>query len=208
MIRIFIADDHAMMREGLKRIIATVDSMRSVAEAADGLELLNKLDEVDCELLLLDMTMQDVDGMELIRQVKKQKPALPILVLSMHNAGKIAAAALKAGASGYLTKDSDPDRLVEAIHKVASGGRYIDPGMVDKIVFDGAGEMLPHDNLSQRERQIFFMIVAGKSNSQIATDLFLSAKTVSTHKNRILEKMAADNVADLVRYTIKYQLTG
>ncbi|WP_034301630.1 response regulator transcription factor [Herbaspirillum sp. RV1423] len=207
MIKILIADDHGMMREGLKRIIATTGKMMVVAEAVNGLEVLEKLGKADCNLLLLDLTMQGISGMDLIKQVKNRRPGLSILVLSMHNEGKIAAAALKAGARGYLTKDSDPDRLLEAIQKVAGGGRYIDPSMVDKIVFEDEENVLPHEHLSQRERQIFIMIAAGKSTGKIAAELFLSAKTVSTHKRRILEKMNADNAADLVRYSVAHQLT-
>ncbi|CAN5467912.1 response regulator transcription factor [soil metagenome] len=206
MIKIFIADDHAMMREGLKRIIASADEMMIVGEAVDGQDVLAKIDKTPCDVLMLDMTMPGMAGLELIQHVKKSRPELPIIVLSMHSVGKIAAAALKAGANGYLTKDSDPDRLVEVIRKIAGGGRYIDPAMVDKIVFDSEEEMQAHEYLSDRERQIFLMLVAGKTTNRIARELFLSAKTVSTHKKRILEKMKMDNSADLVRYAIEHNL--
>lgn len=207
MIKIFIADDHAMMREGIKRIIASADEMMIVAEAVDGQDVLTKIVTSMCDVLMLDMSMPGMAGLDLIQQVKKCRPELPIIVLSMYSEGQIAAAALKAGANGYLTKDSDPDRLVEVIRKIASGGRYIDPAMVDKIVFDCEDEVQAHEYLSEREHQIFLMVVAGKATNRIASELFLSAKTVSTHKKRILEKMKMDNSADLVRYAIEHHLT-
>jgi len=210
MIRIFIADDHGMMREGLKKIIASTGDMRVVGEAMDGQEALEKIESIDCDVLMMDMTMPRIGGLDLIKLIKNRKRLLPILVLSMHNEGNIVTAALKAGASGYLTKDSDPDHLVEAIHKVASGGRYIDPSMVDKLVFESGltDEKPSHERLSERECQIFLMIVAGKSTGEIAAELFLSAKTVSTHKKRIMEKMNIGNTADLVRYAIEHRLPG
>ncbi|RJF97043.1 DNA-binding response regulator [Noviherbaspirillum cavernae] len=197
-----------MMRAGLKRIIASTTDMVVVGEAVDSADVQRQIGKTDCDVLTLDMTMPGLSGIELIKEIKKQKPGLPILILSMHNVGKIAGAALRAGAGGYLTKDADPERLIEAIQKLAGGGKYIDPAMVDKLVFDGADDKKPHENLSERERQIFFMIVAGQSTSQIAADLGLSAKTVSTHKKRIMEKMDVDNGADLVRYAIEKHLVA
>lgn len=206
--KVFIADDHAMMRAGLKRIMDSTDDMTVVAEAVDSADVLRQIGEVDCDVLMLDMAMPGLSGIDLIKEVKQIKPDLPILILSMNNVGTIAGAALRAGARGYLTKDADPDCLIEAIQKMASGGKYIDPSMIDKLVFDTADEKNPHESLSERERQIFFMIVAGKSTSVIAAELDLSAKTVSTHKKRIMEKMNVDNSAELVRYAIKRQLTA
>lgn len=208
MIKVFIADDHAMMREGVKRIIASANEMVVVGEAVDGVEVLVKIAHSDCDVLMLDMTMPGMSGMDLIKQVKKYKPMLPILVLSMHNVGKIVAAALKAGANGYLTKDSDPDRLVDVLRTIAKGGKYIDPVMAQTLIFGGTEEKRPHEYLSEREYQIFRLIVEGKSTSLIANELFLSAKTVSTHKKRILEKMNTDNTAELVRYAIEHQLVS
>lgn len=195
-----------MMREGVRRIISTANEMQVVGEAEDGLETLDALRKVECDVLMLDMTMPGVGGIELIQRVKEFKSDLPILVLSMHNVAKIAAAALKAGAVGYLTKDSDPEYLVDVINKVASGGKYIDPVVADKIVFEGVEEQLPHLSLSGREYEIFMMIVAGKSTSRIADELFLSPKTVSTHKKHIMEKMQMENAADMVRYAFEHHL--
>ena len=195
-----------MMREGVRRIISTANEMQVVGEAEDGVETLDALRKVECDILMLDMTMPGMGGIELIQRVKEFQSDLPILVLSMHNVAKIAAAALKAGAAGYLTKDSDPERLVDVIGKIASGGKYVDPVVADKIVFDGVEEQLPHLSLSGREYEILMMIVAGKSTSRIADELFLSPKTVSTHKKHIMEKMQMENAADMVRYAIEHHL--
>ncbi|RZI45026.1 response regulator transcription factor [Herbaspirillum sp. HC18] len=208
MTKVFIADDHAMMRAGLKRIMTSAVDMEVVAEAVDSDTVLAQIGNVDCDILVLDMAMPGLGGIDLIKEVKKQKPNLPILILSMYNVGKIAGAALRAGAGGYLTKDADPECLIEAIKKLATGGKYIDPAMIDKLVFDSTEEQKPHETLSDRERQIFFMIVAGKSTSQIAIDLDLSAKTVSTHKKRIMEKMNVESGAGLVRYAVEKNLTA
>lgn len=209
MIKIFIVDDHGLMREGLKEIIAGDQGIQVVGEAADGQGAVDKIGCVDCDILMMDMLMPGMGGIELIRIIRSRKQSLPILVLSMYNEGKIAVAALKAGANGYLTKAGTPEQLVEAIHKVSQGGWYIDPCMVNKVIFDaGCDDKPPHECLSERERQIFFMIVAGKSTGEIAGELYLSAKTISTHKKRIMEKIGSDNVADLVRYAVKHCLSG
>lgn len=205
MLKVFIADDHAMMREGLKRIIDCTNEMRVHEEAVDGDEVLEKVHGTICDILMLDVTMPGVAGIELIKRVKTCRPELPVLILSMHNIEKIAAAALKAGASGYLTKDSDPDRLIEGIRTISRGGQYVDPVIAAKII-QGGTEKQPHEYLSAREHEIFLMIVAGRSTGQIAEELFLSAKTVSTHKKRIMEKMGVDNAADLIRYATKHHL--
>lgn len=207
MIKIFIADDHAMMREGLRRIIASADDMRIVTEAIDGGGVMQQIESSACDLLMLDMTMPGVSGIDLIREVRKARPNLPILVLSMHNTGKIVTAALRAGANGYLTKDSDPDSLVGIIRKVAQGGRHVDSAIAAEIVFDGI-EGQPHEYLSERENQIFRMLVDGRSTNQIADMLAINAKTVSTYKRRVMEKMKADSTADLVRYAVAHHLTA
>ncbi|HEY8607961.1 MAG TPA: response regulator transcription factor [Noviherbaspirillum sp.] len=206
MIKVFIADDHAMMRAGVKRILAAETGMQVVAEAVDGADVLRQLPDTDCDVLLLDMTMPGVNGTELIQKVKLLKGSLPVMVLSMHNVGRIAAASLRAGACAYLTKDSDPELLVEVIRKVAAGGRYVDPAVASKIVLEGQHGAEPHETLSPREREVFFMIVEGMPTGQIAEALHLSAKTVSTHKKNIMEKMNAESTAELVRYAMQRQL--
>jgi DNA-binding NarL/FixJ family response regulator len=208
MIRVVIADDHTIVREGLKQLLLAASDLEVAGEARDGHEVLERVRNSDFDVLLLDMSMPGKSGMELIRQVKGEKPKLRILVLSMHAEHQYAVRAIKAGASGYLTKDSASRELVSAIRKVASGGAFISPEVAEALALGAMpqAEGPPHATLSDREYQVFRMLVAGKSVSDIAAELNLSAKTVSTHKARLMEKMALDNQAELVRYAIKHRL--
>lgn len=207
MIRIIIADDHAIVRSGLKQIIATTEDIVVVGEATKGQEVLDRIDEWQVDLLLLDMAMPGVQGVDLIRSIRTRSPALPILVLSMHNEGQIVARALKAGACGYVTKDSEPEVLIAGIRKIADGGKFMDPALVDVMLFDASsGIAQPRQALSGRERQVLEGISAGQSLGQIAESLHLSPKTVSTHKMRLMEKLGIDNNADLMRYAIRHGL--
>lgn len=207
MIRIFIADDHAMVRGGLKQIIGTCSDMQVVGEATDGNALLSSLQRGACDLLLLDMTMPGLSGIDLIQRLQKEHPALPVLILSMHNEGQFVARALKAGASGYVTKGSEPEVLLAAIRKIAPGGRFIDPSLVEAMVFETpATGALPHESLSERELQILKLIAAGLPLGRIADQLHLSPKTVSTYKMRLMDKLGIDNNADLIRYASRNEL--
>ncbi len=207
MIRILIADDHAIVRGGLKQIIATTTDIVAAGEATHGAEVIDKVRQSDLDLLLLDMTMPGLSGVDLVRRVRGDKPDLPILVLSMHNEGQVVSRALRAGASGYVTKDSDPAILLSAIRKVAAGGRFIDPALVDAIVFEvGDSDKAPHECLSDREFQVLQKIVGGEAIGEIGTALNLSAKTISTHKMRLMQKLGVDNNADLIRYAIRHGL--
>ncbi|MGB4063933.1 MAG: response regulator transcription factor [Azonexus sp.] len=209
MIRIIIADDHAIMRSGLRQIIATTDDIVVVGEATKGLEVLDRIEEWQFDLLLLDMGMPGVQGVDLIQSIRSRSPALPILVLSMHNEGQIVARAIKAGACGYVTKDSEPEILIAGIRRVAAGGKFMDPALVDVMLFDTtSGVEQPRQALSGRERQVLEGISAGQSLGQIAEELHLSPKTVSTHKMRLMEKLSIDNNADLMRYAIRHGLAG
>jgi len=207
-IRVVIADDHTIVREGLKQLLLAASDLEIAGEARDGHEVLERVRNSDFDVLLLDMSMPGKSGMELIRQVKGEKPKLRILVLSMHAEHQYAVRAIKAGASGYLTKDSASRELVSAIRKVAGGGAYISPEVAEALALGAMpqAEGPPHATLSDREYQVFRMLAAGKSVSDIAAELNLSAKTVSTHKARLMEKMALDNQAELVRYAIKHRL--
>ncbi|WP_079434385.1 response regulator transcription factor [Zoogloea sp. LCSB751] len=208
MINLMIADDHAIVRSGLKQIIATTIDIAVVAEATRGEDIFAQLQRRAVELLLLDMSMPGLAGLALIGRLQVEHPQLPILVLSMHNEGQIVARALRAGASGYVTKDSEPEVLLAAIRKVAHGGRFIDPALVDLMVFDrGPSRPLAHEALSERERQVLEGIAAGLPLGEIADQLHLSPKTVSTHKMRLMEKLQVDNNADLIRYAIRHGLT-
>jgi DNA-binding NarL/FixJ family response regulator len=206
MIRVLLADDHAIMRDGLKEILATVDGFELVGEAANGNEVLDALHHELPDLLMMDMSMPGVSGISLIEQVKHRHPKLAVLVLTMLDDTQIALRALKAGADGYITKDRPAAELVAALRKVAGGGRYIDPKMVEKMLFDDAGADMPHNKLSSREMDVFRMLVQGAPLNEIASQLFISSKTVSSHKAHLLEKMGVNNVADLVRYAVQHDL--
>ena len=207
MIRILIADDHAIVRGGLKQIIATTSDIVVAAEAAQGSEVVDKLRSCAVDLLLLDMTMPGISGVDLIRRVRAEQPSLPVLVLSIHDEAQVASRALRAGATGYLTKDSDPDVLLAAIRKLADGGRFIDPKLVDAMVFEThRGDMPPHEMLSDREFQVLQMLAAGKSINEIADACALSAKTISTHKMRLMQKLGLANNAEVIRYAIRHGL--
>lgn len=207
MINLIIADDHAIVRHGVKQILALAIDIRVVGEAGDGEELLDVLMRTTCDLVLLDLNMPGLSGVDLIKRLHTDRPDIPILVLSMHIEGQIASRALKAGAVGYLTKDSEPEILIGAIRKVAGGGKFIDAALVETLVFDNDPESrAPHESLSKRELQVFLMLVSGKTVSEIASELYVSIKTVSTHKSRFMQKMNLATHTDLVRYAIQHQL--
>jgi DNA-binding NarL/FixJ family response regulator len=207
MINLIIADDHAIVRHGLKQILALAPDITVLGEAGGGHELQNVLAKTTCDLVLLDMNMPGLAGVDLIQWIRSKYPALSILVLSMHVEGQIASRALKAGARGYLTKDSEPEILIEAIRKVSAGGKFIDAALVETLVFDHDPEgSAPHEVLSERELQVFLMLASGRTISDIASELFLSIKTVSTHKFRLMRKMNLQTSTDLVRYAIRHQL--
>ncbi len=212
MIRLMLADDHAIVRGGLKQLLSLAPDIRVVAEAVDGAGVLEGLRHELPDLLLLDINMPGLSGPDLIQRVKAHWPALPVLVLSMHNEAHVAARVLKAGASGYVTKDSEIELLLGAIRRVAGGGRYIVPGLAEKLAFDlsgaDAGDEALHAALSERELEVFRLLVGGKSVNEIAQDLCISNKTVSTHKTRLLEKMKLAGTAELVRYAMQHGLFG
>jgi DNA-binding NarL/FixJ family response regulator len=208
MIRIVIADDHTIVREGLKQLLRTATDLEVVGEARDGHEALKIVRDTEFDVLLLDLSMPGKGGMELIRQVRDEKPKVRIVVLSMHAEHQYAVRAIKTGASGYLTKDSATTQLVAAIRKVAGGGAFISAEVAEQLALSAMphAEGPPHASLSNREYQIFQLLVAGKSVSDIALQLTLSVKTVSTHKARLMEKMGLANQAELVHYAIRHRL--
>lgn len=207
MIRVIVVDDHAIVRHGLKQILALAPDIAVVGEAGGGEALQLALARTPCDLVLLDMNMPGLAGVDLIHWLHAAHPDLPVLVLSMHVEGQIASRALKAGASGYLTKDSEPEILVGAIRRIAAGGKFIDAALVEALVFDhGPAAVAPHQGLTERERQVFLMLASGRTISEIANDLFLSVKTISTHKFRLMRKMNLQTSTDLVRYAIRHRL--
>lgn len=208
MIRVVIADDHTIVREGLKQILLTDPEIRIVAEARDGLEVMSCVRDLDFDLLLLDMSMPKKSGIELIKQIKGEKPKLRVLILSMHEEQQYAIRAIKSGASGYLTKESAPAQLLSAIRKVAAGGAFISSAVAEQLALGAMpqSEGPAHAALSDREYQVFQLLVSGKGVSDIAEQLNLSVKTVSTHKARLMEKMGMTNQTELIRYAIAHRL--
>jgi len=208
MIRVLLADDHAIVRAGLKEILADTGDIEVTGEAANGQEVLARVFTQDFDVAVLDMSMPGRNGIELIKLVKAEKPKLRILVLSMHSEEQYAVRALKAGASGYLTKESAADQLVAAIRRIAAGGAYVTPETAERLALGAAPRAVAaaHTLLSDREFQVFRMIARGVSVSQIARELSLSVKTISTHKTRILEKVGLANQAELIRYALEHHL--
>jgi two-component system, NarL family, invasion response regulator UvrY len=206
--RIIIADDHEIVRAGLKQIIADDPDLSVEGEASDGQELLEKLRKKKFDLVLLDMKMPGRSGLEILKQLKIEHPSLPVLVLSMHSEEQYAVRTIKAGASGYITKETAPDKLIEAIRRVCGGGKYISQSLAEKLadsISDTKGKP-PHEYLTDREFQVMCMIASGKTISEIARELFLSVKTISTYRQRILEKMGMKNNAEMTHYVISNNL--
>jgi DNA-binding NarL/FixJ family response regulator len=204
-VRIVLADDHAIVREGLKRIVGDVQDFQVIGEAADGTEVMKAVRELEFDVLVLDLSMPGRSGMELIKLVKAEKPKLRILVLSMHQEMQYAVRAIKSGASGYLTKETAPAQLEQAIRKISTGGAFISAEVAEQLALGAmpGGERLPHQSLSDREFEVFRMLVAGEGVTEIAAKLNLSVKTVSTHKANLMQKLGLSNQTELVRYAIK-----
>jgi DNA-binding NarL/FixJ family response regulator len=208
MLNILIADDHPIMRDGLRQILSASGDIVIAAEVGSGDEVLAKLKQADFDVLVLDLSMPGISGIELIKRVMIEKPKQHILILSMHKEELYAVRTLKAGASGYLCKDSASGQLIPAIRKVAAGGRFVSPEVAESLALEVSPQHhnLPHTQFSDREFQIFRMIAAGRSITEIADSLMLSVKTVSTYKTRILEKLHLSNAAGLIRYGLKHGL--
>jgi DNA-binding NarL/FixJ family response regulator len=208
MIRALIADDHAVVRQGLIQILGNIPEITVAGEAINGQEVLDKVRAEAWDVVILDISMPDCSGLDILKQLKSERPKLPVLVLSMHSEDQYAVRALKAGASGYLTKDSAPDELVKAIRKVVSGGRYVGSCLAERLAFEiGAdSSKLPHETLSDREFQVLRLIASGKSVTEIAAELSLSSKTVSTYRVRLLQKMNLKTNAELMHYAMQNHL--
>lgn len=208
MIKILIADDHAIVRKGLKQILSETSDMVVAAEAADGRQCLELVRENDLDLVLLDIAMPGRGGMDILKQLKHEKPKLPILMLSIYPEEQYAVRALKAGASGYLTKESAPEELIAAIQKVSQGGKYVSSSLAEKLAvyLETDTEKPVHETLSDREYQVMLMIASGKTVKQVADELSLSVKTISTYRARTLIKMGMKNNAEITYYAIKHAL--
>jgi two-component system invasion response regulator UvrY len=210
MIRILIADDHPVVRQGIRRIIdSTADDIVVVAEASDGRELIDRAGTIDHDLVLLDLSMPAMDGLDLLKQLKRERPAIPVVILTVSSEDQFAIRALKAGAAGYLMKETAPAELVGAIRKAVAGGRYITSRVAERLADHLADdEDTPlHEALSDREYQVMRMIAAGTSTRHIAAELALSVKTVSTYRARIFEKMRVKSPAELAAYVVRNRLS-
>lgn len=208
-IRILIADDHAIVREGLKQILADTKDMIVAGDAANGLDAVQLARHADADVLLLDISMPDKSGIDVLKQIRKENPRMAVLMLSMHREDQYAIRSLKAGAAGYLNKQSAPAELVDAIRQVASGRKYISPALAQELanqVGDENREMPPHETLSDREYQTLVMIASGKTVGDIAAELTLSVKTISMYRSRLLQKMKLRHNAELTHYAIKNHL--
>ncbi len=205
MIRVFVADDHAVVRRGVVQILEEAPDMVAAGEASTGREALRAMREHDCDVLVLDISMPDGGGLEVLKQLQTLKPNLPVLILSMYPEKQYALRALKAGAAGYLTKESAPNELIAAIRRVAEGGRYITQSLAERLAdeLEGEVEKEPHQTLSDREYQVMTLLAAGKSITEIAEGLSLSVKTVSTYRARILEKLGLSSTAEIIRYALQ-----
>ena len=208
MIRVLLADDHAIVRAGLKEILSDTGDITVAAEAATGQEVIARVRGTDLDVAVLDLSMPGRGGIELIKQVKDEKPKLRILVLTMHSEEQYAVRALKAGASGFLTKEAAAEQLVAAIRRIAAGGAWVSPETAERLVHAAAtrSDAAPHTLLSDREFQVLRLIAGGSAVGEIARRLSLSVKTVSTHKTRILQKMGLSNQAELIRYALEHKL--
>ncbi len=208
MIKILIADDHPIVRKGLKEILSEHPDMKVLGEAQNSREVLNFVRKEHWDVVVLDITMPGRDGLDVLKELKKKRPRLPVLILSIHPEEQYGVRALKAGASGYLTKESAPDRLVSAIRKILERGKYVSPGLAEKLAFDVEKDpqKLPHERLSDREYQVLGMIASGKTVGQIGGELSLSVKTISTYRSRILSKMGMKTNAELTHYVIRNKI--
>jgi DNA-binding NarL/FixJ family response regulator len=208
MIKLIIADDHSIVREGLKQIIADTPDMAVVEEAGDGNELLQKTKMNAYDVVVLDITMPGPNVLDTLKQIKRQRPATQVLVLSMHPEEQYAVRVLKAGASGYLNKESAPAELIKAIRKISKGRKYISPDFAENLadVLLSDHDQPAHAALSDREYQVLCMLASGETVKNIAENLFLSEKTVSTYRSRIMQKMGMKNNAELIHYAIKNML--
>lgn len=205
MIKIIIADDHAVVRTGLKQIIESDPNLRVTGEASSGFELIEKIQEGNYDVVLLDISMPGKDGLETLKDIKRIKPKLPVLIFTVYPEDQYAVRLLKAGAAGYLNKECEPEELIEAIHRVAMGRKYVSENLAELLAqkLEEAASVPIHELLSDREFQVLCLIASGKTIKEIAEELQLSSNTVSTYRIRILEKMKMKNNAELTHYAIK-----
>jgi DNA-binding NarL/FixJ family response regulator len=206
-IRLLIIDDHSIVRDGIASIVAATSDIGVVGEACEGAQALDEMRRTHPDVCLLDFSIPGIQGADLIRRLKAENPNTQVLMLSMHKEGEIVSRLLKAGAAGYVTKDAKADILLTAIRKVATGGNFIDPSLVDQMIFEAPKTgQAPHQSLTDREFQILRMLGIGKSVNEIAEGLRLSAKTISSHKTNMMRKLHLRSNADVIRYTLQHNI--
>ena len=210
MIRVISADDHAVVRVGVKQLLADAPGIEFVAEAGSGTELMQVLQHNPCDVLLLDISMPDKDGLTLLKEVRSNWPGIAVVILSMHPERQYAARALRAGARGYLTKQGAAEQLVEAVRAAAAGGRFVSPALAQVLADQVTGDegKPPHEALSDREYEVLVRIGAGRTVGEIAEELFLSINTVSTYRTRLLTKLGLATTAELIRYVVTNNLSA
>lgn len=208
MIKIFVADDHSLIREGIKNLVGLESDLKIVGETADPFTVCGQIRETKPDIILLDISMPGKSGLDVLKEIKLILPDVKVLIMSMFPEDQFARRTLKAGASGYITKDSLPDEILTAIRRVASGRKYVSASLAEKLAsdFDNNREKHPHEKLSDREFQILKMIASGKSQSDISDELAISVSTVNTYRSRILEKLNLKNNADIIRYAFQNNL--
>ena len=206
--KILIADDHAVVRGGLKQFLMAADDVAEVAEASTGAETLTMTRSNNWDALLLDITLPDLNGLEVLKRVKRERPDLPVLIFSMFSEDDFAVPAFDAGASGYLTKNSPASQILIAIRTVVGGGRYVSPTLAERLLSGTVcpGKRLPHESLSRREMEVLLSLSKGVSLTHIGEQLHLSVKTVSTYRGRVLEKLNVQSNAELTRYVLEHKL--
>jgi DNA-binding NarL/FixJ family response regulator len=208
MLRVLIADDHAVVRQGLRQILGEIPELGTVGEAGNGQDTLNMVRAEPWDVLVLDMSMPGRGGLDILRDVRRERPQVRVLVLSMHPEDQFAVRMLKAGASGYMTKESAPEELVAAVRKIITGGKYVSASLAEKLAFDmdRDSDRPLHESLSDREFQVLRLLASGRTVQQIADELMLSAKTISTYRARVLEKLKMKTNAELIYYAIQNRL--
>ena len=206
--KVLIADDHWIVRKGLKEVLAEISTTDEIGEAANGAEVMDKLFDSEWDIIILDLTLPDKNGLDVLLEIKQRKPEQKVLILTMNQEDEIALRALKTGASGYLTKESVPEELINAINKIYGGGRYVSHKIAETIALsmEKYQGKAPHESLSDREFQVLCLIASGNSLKEISRDLCLSVKTVSTYRTRILEKLQLSSNVDMTHYAIKHRI--
>ncbi|MBI1904918.1 MAG: response regulator transcription factor [Rhodocyclales bacterium] len=208
MLNVLIADDHAIVRTGLKQFLESTGKYQISAEAKTGAETLALVRRKVCDILMLDISLPDLNGLEVLKRIKRERPELPVLIFSMFAEDELAISALNGGAAGYLCKDSPPDQILAALRTVATGSRYVSPGLAEKLLEGSipAGRKQPHETLSPREMEVLVLLSRGTPLMRIGELLHVSVKTVSTYRSRILEKLQMDSNAELTRYVVEHKL--